>query len=82
MIDHNYQQEDTFIDNAVLYTVGCEGASGTVDRTMPWQRPNWDLHINRPSVYLDRWVWIRLARAANGAPQHTSDVPTVRHALP
>ncbi|WP_371579562.1 hypothetical protein [Streptomyces sp. NBC_01314] len=32
-----------------------------------------DLHMATPSVYLDQWVWIRLARAANGTPQDASD---------
>lgn len=32
-----------------------------------------DLHTSRPSVFLDRWVWIRLARAANGVPKDRSD---------
>jgi hypothetical protein len=33
-----------------------------------------DLHPARPCVYLDQWVWIRLARAAKGAPQEASDL--------
>jgi hypothetical protein len=32
-----------------------------------------DLHPRRPCVYLDQWVWIRLARAANGEPREASD---------
>ena len=32
-----------------------------------------DLHPPRPCVYLDQWVWIRLARAANGEPREDSD---------
>jgi hypothetical protein len=32
-----------------------------------------DLHPPRPCVYLDQWVWIRLARAANGEPREGSD---------
>ncbi|MFF4802242.1 hypothetical protein ACFY1U_28205 [Streptomyces sp. NPDC001351] len=32
-----------------------------------------DLHVSTPSVYLDQWVWIRLARAANGTPREASD---------
>jgi hypothetical protein len=32
-----------------------------------------DLHAPRPCVYLDQWVWIRLARAANGEPREDSD---------
>ena len=32
-----------------------------------------DLHPQRPCVYLDQWVWIRLARAANGEPREASD---------
>ena len=38
-----------------------------------WSRLLWpfqDLHPERPCVYLDHWVWIRLARAAaNGEPR-------------
>lgn len=33
-----------------------------------------DLHTSRPSVYLDQWVWIRLARADQGEPRETSDL--------
>ncbi|MEU8777189.1 hypothetical protein [Streptomyces sp. NPDC048606] len=33
-----------------------------------------DLHEPTPTVYLDQWVWIRLARAANGSPREASDV--------
>jgi hypothetical protein len=33
-----------------------------------------DLHPARPCVYLDLWVWIRLARAANGEPREASDL--------
>jgi hypothetical protein len=33
-----------------------------------------DLHPARPCVYLDQWVWIRLARAANGEPREASDL--------
>ena len=33
-----------------------------------------DLHPPRPCVYLDQWVWIRLARAANGEPREDSDL--------
>jgi hypothetical protein len=32
-----------------------------------------DLHPPRPCVYLDQWVWIRLARTANGEPREDSD---------
>ncbi|WP_217561735.1 hypothetical protein [Streptomyces sp. GbtcB6] len=32
-----------------------------------------DVHVSTPSVYLDQWVWIRLARAANGTPREASD---------
>ncbi|MFJ6897493.1 hypothetical protein [Streptomyces hokutonensis] len=32
-----------------------------------------DLHLPTPSVYLDQWVWIRLAQAANGTPREESD---------
>jgi hypothetical protein len=33
-----------------------------------------DLHPARPSVYLDQWVWIRLAKAAKGEPREASDL--------
>ncbi|HUY48521.1 MAG TPA: hypothetical protein VMV92_22845 [Streptosporangiaceae bacterium] len=33
-----------------------------------------DLQPARPCVYLDQWVWIRLARAANGKPREASDL--------
>ena len=33
-----------------------------------------DLHPQRPCVYLDQWVWIRLGRAANGEPREDSDL--------
>ncbi|MFB6619003.1 hypothetical protein ACFCV9_33075 [Streptomyces sp. NPDC056367] len=33
-----------------------------------------DFHVSTPSVYLDQWVWIRLARAANGSPREESDL--------
>lgn len=36
-------------------------------------RLEFDLHTARPSVFLDRWVWIRLARAANGEPKEPGD---------
>jgi hypothetical protein len=39
-----------------------------------------DLHALRPCVYLDQWVWIRLARAASGEPREDSD-PQVLAAL-
>lgn len=32
-----------------------------------------DLHPPRPCVYLDQWVWVRLARAANGEPREPHD---------
>lgn len=35
--------------------------------------PDFDLHSSRPSVFLDRWVWIRLAKALNGTPQVPDD---------
>lgn len=31
------------------------------------------LKLSRPAVYLDQWVWIRLARANVGRPQHNED---------
>ena len=33
-----------------------------------------DLRPPRPTVYLDLWVWIRLARAAAGKPREAFDV--------
>jgi hypothetical protein len=33
-----------------------------------------DLHPPRPCVYLDQWVWIRLAKAAKGEPREASDL--------
>jgi hypothetical protein len=32
------------------------------------------LHTYRPSVYLDQWVWIRLAKVAAGRPDHPDDI--------
>lgn len=32
------------------------------------------LAITQPTVYLDQWVWIRLARARKGRPREASDV--------
>jgi hypothetical protein len=32
-----------------------------------------DLHATRPSVYLDQWVWFRLAAAAKGKPRETGE---------
>lgn len=32
-----------------------------------------DLHTRRPSVYLDQWVWIRLAKVVAGRPADTGD---------
>ena len=31
------------------------------------------MKLSRPAVYLDQWVWIRLARANVGRPQHNED---------
>ena len=33
-----------------------------------------DLHTATPSVYLDQWVWFRLAKAAAGEPREPTDV--------
>lgn len=33
-----------------------------------------DLHTSRPSVYLDQWVWFRLAKAEQGEPRESSDL--------
>jgi hypothetical protein len=30
---------------------------------------------DRPSIYLDQWVWIHLAQAANGRPREPGDTP-------
>jgi len=32
------------------------------------------LHTSRPSVYLDQWVWFRLAKADGGKPREPSDI--------
>jgi hypothetical protein len=32
-----------------------------------------DLHAGRPAVYLDQWVWVRLAKADLGDPREPSD---------
>jgi hypothetical protein len=32
-----------------------------------------NMHTQRPSVYLDQWVWVRLARAAVGRASHPDD---------
>lgn len=36
--------------------------------------PDFDLHSSRPSVFLDRWVWVRLAKALNGDPKEPDDI--------
>ncbi|MBL7487178.1 hypothetical protein I6A60_08560 [Frankia sp. AgB1.9] len=33
-----------------------------------------DLHPARPCVYLDQWVWVRLAKASKGEPKEPSDL--------
>ncbi len=33
-----------------------------------------DFHTSRPSVYLDQWVWFRLAKADQGEPREASDL--------
>lgn len=33
----------------------------------------YEFHAKRPSVYLDQWVWVRLAKAAAGEPRETGD---------
>lgn len=35
--------------------------------------PPGDLHTSRPSVYLDQWVWIRLASVVRGRPRESGD---------
>jgi hypothetical protein len=45
--------------------------------------PQIDYHASRPSVYLDQWVWFRLAKADQGEPREASDLAVlaaVRHA--
>ena len=32
-----------------------------------------DLHTSRPSVYLDQWVWVRLASVLEGKPRGPGD---------
>ena len=41
---------------------------------MPSQLPDLRLKTERPSVYLDQWVWIRLAKANAGTPVDPADV--------
>jgi hypothetical protein len=41
---------------------------------MPSQQPDLSLKTQRPSVYLDQWVWIRLAKANTGNPTDSADV--------
>lgn len=36
--------------------------------------PDFDLHSSRPSVFLDRWVWVRLAKALSGDPKDPDDI--------
>lgn len=40
-----------------------------------------DFHTSRPSVYLDQWAWLRLAKADQGEPREASDLvlAAVRH---
>lgn len=35
--------------------------------------PPGDLHTSRPSVYLDQWVWVRLACVVEGKPREPGD---------
>ncbi|KDQ01600.1 MULTISPECIES: hypothetical protein [Rhodococcus] len=35
------------------------------------------LHPFRPTIYLDLWVWIRLAKAAQGVPSHPEDLVAI-----
>src|SRR5829696_3433404 len=37
-----------------------------------------DLHTSRPSVYLDQWVWVRLAAAIKGRPRESGDPWTLQ----
>lgn len=41
---------------------------------MPRQQPDHSLRTVRPSVYLDQWVWIRLAKANAGNPTDPADL--------
>lgn len=40
---------------------------------MPLVADALDLHADRPAVYLDQWVWVRLAKADLGDPREPSD---------
>lgn len=40
---------------------------------MPLVADALDLHPDRPAVYLDQWVWVRLAKADLGEPREPSD---------
>ena len=62
-------QSKTKLGRAVLVATGrMYAVSSSPDPSFP------DLHPSRPSVYLDQWVWIRLARAANGEPHEEADL--------
>jgi hypothetical protein len=37
-----------------------------------------EFHSKRPSVYLDQWVWVRLAKAAAGNPRERGDDAVLR----
>jgi hypothetical protein len=41
---------------------------------MAGPHPDISFKTTKPSVYLDQWVWIRLARANAGRPATASDV--------
>jgi hypothetical protein len=47
----------------------------TLEAAMTSPTDSIDLHMNRPSVYLDQWVWLRLAKAAAGEPREPTDSP-------
>lgn len=50
------------------FGVGSPGADA------PMTTGGLDLHTATPSVYLDQWVWFRLAKAAAGEPREPTDV--------
>lgn len=68
LIEHFYLARDVHairlaIGSLIEYSFGSSATAGD-DLRMP--DGVHDLHTVRPSVYLDQWVWVRLARAAAG----------------
>jgi hypothetical protein len=51
-----------------LYAVGDDSSNDTT-KTFKWERP---------TVYLDQWVWIRLANAMAGQPRETGDIAVLQ----